>query len=171
MPELIEAPVSEEQRNKNAVLIAQDILVWLGQDYLDVVHCYLYADGHHFTPDMPGDATEHMEVFKKNCSVCALGACFLAHIGRFDKMPADELRRMAISGTMLRRPMQIRLSDAFSTEQLNLIETAFERELYGTDSDELQQRALDFGAKYSRKRLRLQGICENIVQNNGRFVP
>lgn len=112
---------------------------------------------------------------EKTCSVCAIGSIFLSYIRLKNKVPLDFLTPSCFSGyTCDKKAMLTKLRDAFSTNQMNLIEAAFEMmsiELEcNYDADSLA-RALAFGSRYTDDKKRLRAILLNVVKNNGEFKP
>jgi hypothetical protein len=100
------------------------------------------------------------------CQVCALGATFVASARRFNKISVAELP-MA-----MRVPYAEYLQQFFSTDQLDLIEVAFEGAMCARCDHERvsHQEAKSFYRKFSTDNERLRAILGNIVENNGEFV-
>lgn len=100
------------------------------------------------------------------CTVCGIGAIFLAHARLFDSVRVDifygDLREDA-------EKIIDTLSGYFSEKQLRLIETAFEgrrvlaNDEYDADGDKWVR-------KYSDPTKRLRAICQNVIDNKGTFV-
>jgi hypothetical protein len=128
-----------------------------------------------------------------SCSVCALGGIFACAVARLDELNVDEFLGVT------RRGMHEYLGEFFSSRQLDLIETAFEAERFGSckhgdpetgetiDEDE-DEAALAFcddinfatgveddegneilNRDYAADRMRR--IMENIIANGGEFRP
>lgn len=126
-----------------------------------------------------------------NCRVCALGAAMVSYVRLYDKVKVGAAE---VSGTdgyydygkdayknyeglIGERPTET-LSKLFSTDQLDLIETAFERMRMGSlDSDagyedgSPAEAALEFGGEYYDPEVRLKAIMKNIIKNEGTFRP
>lgn len=112
----------------------------------------------------------------KDCRVCALGAMFIAKVARFNDftvsandisgLPWDsedfETSRDAITDTLGRY---------FDSEQMTLIENAFESCGYYADDDGSRSRALKFCCQLKTAKERLTCIMRNIIINKGTFVP
>jgi hypothetical protein len=95
-----------------------------------------------------------------SCGVCALGALFVAKVMRTDDCPfhLESYGRDEVS---------TKLVSLFSDEQMDLIESAYE--LYGNQSE--PGSAAAFGAKFKAGKPRLKAICQNIIENKGKFKP
>lgn len=120
---------------------------------------------------------------QRGCRVCALGAAFVCAVARANRIDMGAVDgRLSVSTTHTRRFLHGYLNGWFSSEQLGLIEAAFETSLQyiepGTDRD-LAGRAVAFGVQAQRRApsyneasaMAMRAIMENIVQNNGEFVP
>lgn len=105
-----------------------------------------------------------------SCTVCAKGALFMSHVMKTNDCTIDQANNSDDSDSI-----GDRLDDIFDRDQLDLIESAFERDsnhCSGTDnSDDLVDKAVDFGYKYSNSDKRLIGIMNNIIKNKGIFKP
>lgn len=118
-----------------------------------------------------------------SCNVCALGAVFTATVERCDKLKVSDLNFLHDSGSTVHfssGEMHKYLISYFSREQLVLIEDAFEGAPVQDDEDgtygcqtesPLRRKAEKFnkGARSDTKRL--ERIMNNIVKNNGTFIP
>jgi hypothetical protein len=111
---------------------------------------------------------------ESKCEVCAKGALFIADILRRDNFQID--RNTYLYGSDIHR----RLTDIFTRNQMDLIETAFEKNVVEDDNEylyihyrktEIAAAAISFGSKYSTEKTRLIGIMNNIIKNNGTFIP
>lgn len=170
--------------NKKAIAVATDVLSRLR--YLNVkAEYYLYSKEWHGEEwqqrqdnsglDREKDAQDDVRAYEKNCSVCALGACLLSYVRKYDNVKNDEL--LDICGNRHDIVYDL-LSDVFSEEQLSLIESAFEQDSKGIFDtwDELvvgegADNAIAFGKRFTDDKKRLRAICKNIVANKGNFVP
>lgn len=121
------------------------------------------------------------------CEVCALGSIFACGL---QKSMGLSLRGAAASDlehecevgfnvTLDDEVVREQLRPYFSLKQLYMIETAFEytydyfnfhRASDGLDDQEIEV-ARAFGRKYMSPKKRLIAIMQNIVDNNGTFVP
>jgi hypothetical protein len=113
------------------------------------------------------------------CQVCARGAMFMSYVGRVNEVDFSTLTDETNDGDA---PINTKLAEIFSFEQIALIETAFEggrylfvtKKLHGRNVDidqELLAKARLFRENYSIDTDRLVAICENIIENEGTFNP
>jgi hypothetical protein len=120
---------------------------------------------------------------KGECGVCALGACLVSLVSMRNEF--DFLKPSG--GVMIVK----RLTQIFTPEQCALIECAFECVVRSSafivmnldidvlgypifETDEMDQKvrlAVAFGSQYHTSRDRLIAIMENIIHNNGDFIP
>lgn len=145
-----EAMTPEQKR----VHIAQDTMQQIQKGWITVQRgTYLDWDG--------GDDYEPGE----ECRACALGSIFAACIAR------PELKLKAEPGYEGDdNEQRVALSPYFSEEQLMLIESAFEMDDF-TYGDDGWEDAVDFGRMFNNDKDRLLAILQNIIDNNGEFVP
>lgn len=135
------------------------------------------------------DKDARSQLRQHTCVVCAKGAVLWAAIDRFDQVKLGELYatpehlgnfKLIIDQDT---PAKEWLMRWFPSEQLALMEAAFEgsptcsddaESLHFSDPDgpnPLVDAAVEFGRKYDKADDRLRGILQNIVDNNGDFVP
>lgn len=149
--------MTEEQRAAERVAIAKDVLQQLGSNQLIAGHGgyvvfwrnpqnWDFYENHEKDPAQP-----IIDEIKKHCHVCARGALIISYVARHNKLSVRELSRQAC------RPNSV-LGEFFDNDQLGLIEAAYEL-------DE------DFYDQYPNPQQRLIAIMENLVKNNGTFVP
>ena len=109
----------------------------------------------------------------QTCQACVLGGLLLCLVNRTDELTVGQLGGRGVNiGRRIRWEMVFKyLGRFFSRSQLDLIEAAFERRTYGLTTGRNMQVAFDFtkGVRGLRQRMRL--ILENIVVNEGTFVP
>ncbi len=109
------------------------------------------------------------------CQVCQLGALFLADVSlrneyTVPKYVEDEYNQ----GSLATENNMERLEQYFSKSQIRLIENAFEEGegffswKHNVDEDD---DAIQFGRKYKSAKKRMIAILENIIRNEGTFVP
>lgn len=96
-----------------------------------------------------------MPTFK--CRVCALGALFVAVVIRNNDATFQDFDEQA--------PMQEVLNPWFDTDQLYLIERAFEGKYHYRGSP-----AQQFASRYKADKTRLKVILENVIKNRGEFI-
>lgn len=132
-------------------------------------------------------------ILPASCSACAVGSAFLSAVRLFNNFMVNDLRENELSlGYRFSDPLAIRLTnDAkafsylngyFSQEQLLLIEHAFELGngcIHNDDqslidemeNDPLFDLAKSFGYQFEDPTDRLLAIWENVIANDGSFVP
>ncbi len=114
------------------------------------------------------------------CEVCALGACFLSVVNIIDNFKITQNHLEYFYNTSSWSDdlviddiyMFKHLKKAFSSTELILIESAFEKKYMAgiSLSYEKYEKAVAFGRKYKSAKSRLKAIMENIVKNET-FVP
>lgn len=104
-----------------------------------------------------------------SCQVCGIGSIFVAAIDRANGCTVGEMTSASDDEFMREY-----LSNWFSAEQLDLIETAFEGRVVSENvnhHDKKVMRALRFTQDVVRPATRLRKIMDNILKNQGEFVP
>ncbi len=162
--------------NERRMVIAKDVIDRLDSNYFcPVSGSYLLIDKYFY--DFPPD-TETLEVFEttKQCSVCARGAIFVSACLKFDGCKVS---------TLLEKPERhgIFLSEQedrfFDSKQIQMIENAYEAYISSPldyqlrnklSADELTS-CRNFGEKYVSNVDRMKAIMQNIIDNNGTFIP
>ena len=111
------------------------------------------------------------------CRGCAVAGLFYSRIilGNEIQLNYREEKFYSIIHTS-RGTIHNSLDNIFTTLQLDLVETAFERNVYASElmtvkNEFLFERAISFGENYLKLRERLIAICENIIKNKGTFKP
>lgn len=151
---------------KKAVAIAKDVLKWLKAGRMkaeSMIYCH--------TPRIPtGSVRAGLSVVTKDkpCKVCALGALFIAAVDKFNKLdipsPCD-----CFNDGMIRE----HLNFAFTERQLHEVEWAFER--WQTDEIAPGMKDLNKAGQFVKDEtndtIRLEKICQNIIDNKGVFIP
>lgn len=115
----------------------------------------------------------------KNCKVCALGACLMSATKFVNKLKFNNV----LSVFELKRSENVKsiFTEIFSSEQILLIETAFESDngdmKYGKealhkniDTEDIH-KCNKFYSKYKKDESRMIAIMKNIITNNGIFKP
>ncbi len=106
---------------------------------------------------------ELLEIEGVQCNVCAKGALFMAHVmktGNCDMSDANHTGTHSIA---------YRLKGVFDKDQLDMMESAFERSPFGSTSN--VHAAVKFGKGYNNPDDRLIAIMENVIANRGDFKP
>lgn len=119
---------------------------------------------------------------KLKCQCCALGGLLLSATlyknkikvdsdGLFGNAQIGDLQYSAIY--MGNVSDKLKFEGLFGVDQLALIEQAFEvgRGFFTEERRPIDEKAVAFGNRYKSARGRFKAIMENIIQNNGTFVP
>jgi len=130
--------------------------------------------------DVPllGPAQDHVDKLSNGCTVCALGACVLSYIRLFDNFDLINFRRTEYKyATLTTGGVLAGLEQIFGSNQLVLIEAAFERDrptVGAYTSFRLHSKEIDaaiaFGKRRHSPRARAKAIMQNII-DNGAFKP
>jgi ribosomal protein S27AE len=111
------------------------------------------------------DAQKYIVKLEKNCPACALGNMMLSHVRLFDQVTLDQL-------TGDREDITDVLEDYFDSDQLYLIEIAFESDAtFYNRGNEDREKAGIYARKYENPKHRLRAIMVNIIKNKGTFSP
>lgn len=166
-------------QKRRAVLIADDVLKWMRTKRIKVeTDTYFRFDEIH--ENLDGQSLqEHLTTLvtrRKPCAVCALGACFIASVDRFNQVKVDSELFGLFNPQMKFALVSDHLSETFSTRQRDLIEAAFEQQsvlgFVGIRTPNAYERsAVRFGKRRTDSRARLRAIMRNIIANRGVFVP
>jgi hypothetical protein len=157
-------------------MIAQDVLAQLkAKRYVAESGCWVRI---HYSPATVAETDSVQELFveKKieSCNVCALGGLFMSCTNFNNNTLLKDLDSVSeYLGSLVDEGKKLsnKLNSIFTTNQLKLIESYFEandgffRDYYEGDRIEA------FYNKYPSEKKRLQLIMENIVENDGTFVP
>lgn len=102
---------------------------------------------------------------KTTCNVCALGAAFVSLVNVENKC--------SVGGVINENGMWTRLQKAFGTDNMSLMESAFECTPMDSSnsklSEEMLDQAADWGSKYKDDNDRLRAIMMNVIRNGGDF--
>lgn len=180
------------ERQKKSVAIAKDVLKHL-REIKPSNGIYVDFESGRLTKVLGNEDLSNKELkpyipkIRKNCHVCALGACFLSHVGLFNKF---KIGNMGVLSQEYYETIKSRQSTGYEGDEIKavmlkslgkkniaLIESAFEAaemgdDDYGRDTD----AAILFGNKYQSgpdggNRKRLKAIMENLIENKGDFKP
>lgn len=158
------------------VQIAKDVLKYLGKGVLDASEGdYFMIKGYEEGKDLRDLIEEAPE--SQKCTVCALGAAFYCAVLRVDNYKLSKIDNSSyVPNEVLMFGSNVKnfLRAYFEEDQLELIESAFEREKMGDEDaakDEDMKTAIDFGKGYYYENKRLVAIMNNIVENEGKFKP
>ncbi len=134
----------------------------------------LKKDHYYLKHEFDWDTIKHQEardVMKEDgitCSVCAKGALLCSLISYKDNASVNSIYNTSYGET------RDRLKDYFSVAQIDLIELAFEGFMPNTNyeiSTKTFKAARKFYETLSPSKERLLKILDNIVDNNGTFIP
>lgn len=172
----LNAEFKKATKAQKRVMIAQDVLAQLkAKRYVAESGCWVRI---HYNPTTVAETDSVQELFveKKieSCNVCALGGLFMSCTNFNNNTLLKDLDSVSeYLGSLVNEEEKLsnKLNKIFSTNQLKLIETYFEaNDGFFLDYDE-EDRAEAFYNKHPSDKKRLQLIMENIVENNGTFVP
>jgi hypothetical protein len=172
----LNAEFKKANKAQKRVMIAQDVLAQLkAKRYVAESGCWVRI---HYSPATVAETDSVQELFveKKieSCNVCALGGLFMSCTNFNNNTLLEDLDDVSEDlGNLIDEKVNLsnKLNKIFSTSQLKLIETYFEANGgYFRDYDE-DDRIEVFYNKYPSDKKRLQLIMENIVENEGTFVP
>lgn len=175
----LNAEFKKATKAQKRVMIAQDVLAQLkAKRYVAESGCWVKPNidsaweqklSHH-------DSVQELFIEQKieSCNVCALGGLFMSCTNLNNNTLLEELDDVSEDlGNLIEEEEKLsnKLNKIFSTPQLKLIETYFEANGgYFRDYDE-DNRIEAFYNKHPSDKKRLQLIMENIVENEGTFVP
>jgi len=181
-------PKHFEELAKLRVEIAKDVIYRLQnpqEGYYATIGAYLrFRDTQGLTDmwsllhdDMrTDDLQQHVEDMEGHCEVCALGGLLLSKARLCDNVPLNNFYTIDEDGDKTWAFNQNRvknsLIDIFGKRQLSLIESAFEVTPYYANTLSFNKKtAVEFGRRFVNSKDRMIAIMENIIQNNGDFVP
>lgn len=114
----------------------------------------------------------------KSCNVCALGALFSACVLKSNHFKLNSADIFADNKMVdiWRTPVTEYLKPYFSKHQLAMIEIAFEKYAGGINIKIVKnvktiKKCTDFGNQFLDDEDRMTAIMQNIIDNNGKFVP
>jgi DNA polymerase III delta prime subunit len=158
-------------RAERRVAIAKDVIKHIKAERLRVQSSYGYVvhdiGWNELTEviETEGKATKVAEKLKNECTVCARGAMMLCKVAKYNHYEFEKGWGISSESTTHA------LKDAFSEEQLNLIENAFELNGYIGNLSEKAEWLYEWLYEFSNAEDRLLAIMQNIVDPNGSFKP
>jgi hypothetical protein len=170
------------KKAEKRVAVAKDVLAQLA----DKKHGYVATPGHYITPRftlgenevLPDGLREALPFIQSEpCEVCGLGSLILSKARLYNKMDVDDVLKedSFFTGKFIFSGGQDSLlEDLFSITQITMIEDAFEQTetgWYGNCSESKRLKAVEFGKRFDETEERLRAIMQNIIDNNGSFVP
>jgi len=181
---------SVEEKNKEfkkstkpqqRVLVAQDVLAQIkAKRYLASPGTWTIPE--YVIPDenlTEGDSVQKLFATQaiKTCNVCAIGGLFMSCTNLNNNTTVAELDEVCELGDALEysdEKLSNGLNRIFTRKQLILIENYFENaDGFYADAatDAMTNHIHLFNEKYPNPQARLKEIMNNIVENNGTFVP
>jgi len=162
---------------KLRVAIAKDVLKWITPKNVNSGTGYVCSNKEG-TSSLLGDKDSKKVAVKlqKKCSVCAKGALLLSVVAKYNEFDFAATNMDDNYIAIDHAALKDRLTEFFDPGQLDLIEVAFEsteppnerdKEYYTVSNFKAQQ----FGGKYSKDITRLRKIMQNIIDNDGEFIP
>lgn len=154
------------------VQIARDVLAQLRSKKL-IATAGTWLSGEYgeslFTRADAENNVELQEILKKQetCEGCALGGMFMCAVERHNKLKVKNLESPN-SGEASEGDAIKYLRKFFTVDQLDEIEAAFEQ---GEGARSGSEVAVNFAADVDDDEERMRLIMENIIVNNGKFVP
>lgn len=163
-----------EERNKRfeammpcekRIAIAKDVIAQVrSQKFVAEQGTYIRAKGYKYEDRVAhkDKVDELLQIEGVTCNVCAKGAVFMSYVMKTGGCDVSDANH---SGT---HTIAHKLKDIFDSDQLDLMESAFERSPFGRcDPGD----AVRFGRKYGNSHDRLIAIMENVIENKGTFKP
>lgn len=157
---------------EKAVAVARDVIERLDshESFTPLTGRYLSTPRVFMIDELEGKDLQDFipEIERSGCQVCALGGLLFCKAVLYDEVPA----LIVSMGHATRYSTVNALSDVFDTKTLDLVEAAFEQSRrFAEDYQDEAVRAEVFGKQYEGDRERMRAIMENIVANNGEFIP
>lgn len=173
---------SKPTKAERRVAIAKDVLAQLRLErYVATEGVYVDYKVAELASTAPDKPLEKLLPQVKSCEVCALGACFLSAVRKYNDVKAGDIDVPETWRSHTGEEytdhnfddgvMRDKLARHFTKTQTNLIESAFECMPMGSLTRESAQSAISFGYLYEDSHSRLVAIMKNIVKNGGTFKP
>lgn len=162
-------------KHEKAVAIAKDVLKQIKAKKIKTTAFDYVVSGYEdcwAENTYEGNAQKHINEITSTCHVCALGACMLSYIRKFDGVDMSDITRLGEEINIDRDYIVSKLKTAFSLRQLDLIELAFQYEddIFD-DMPKDEREALEFVEGVYDETERLTLIMKNIIKNKGVFKP
>ena len=168
-----------KSRAEKRVLVAQDVIAQIkaktlipsSGDWVYILDKY--------EPAYEASLRETVLNKEVECNCCALGGLFLSctlfnnKVKVGDVSPTFGEYGFLDSTIYAEKKFSNGLNTIFSNEQLKLIEVAFECGCGAFYEDDVKdgEKAAKFGSRYNTEKGRMIGIMNNIIKNNGTFIP
>jgi hypothetical protein len=113
------------------------------------------------------------ELQQYGCRVCAIGATFVAAVRRFNDVTAERFVADGLTGLAARPHIIDYMLRIFDRLQLDMIEAAFEGVEFAPMrlSEDAYSRCYLFFNQYEHDIDCFRAIMQNIIANNGEFIP
>ena len=159
--------------NEKRIALAKDVIKHLNTKKIIVSQYIGYIRNHEIIIQIgdyvadKGKLPELQPLLKEHvCQVCALGAMFVSDIMNRNKYKMDSLGFYDLSLSSISERLTF-----FSERQLELIEAYFEGGRTISFLDENHEEAIYFHSINPNSQKRVIKIMENIINNNGEFIP
>lgn len=171
---------------KTKVEIAKEVINNIKSNAIKATPNYFWDDfSHRLYFPVNNDEFElknFLEEFKMPCATCAVGALFISAVLKYNDL---KVSKEQLSDTFWSKKLLLHVSKFFEKIQIVSIEIAFEgkhsyfytrqNEIVEFAGEEIDKKAiqklLEFYSKYENTKDRMIGIMDNIIANNGDFVP
>lgn len=173
-------------KSARRIEVIQDVLASLGHLHVKASNGYIIPRNEDKAlASCKLDSKEGARNLQQSCNVCAKGALFLSQVALHNKFDLTEFENPGVynSNYFAAKHSLIlsKLRELFTAGQISLVETAFEKEVFrngkriwedeGDVPTKKETRAIAFGSQYRAPRARLRAIMENMLNNQGFFVP
>ena len=177
----LNAEFKKATKAQKRVMIAQDVLAQLkAKRYVAESGCWVQAN-YNSTATLAdfvkyNDSVQELFAEKtiESCNVCALGGLFMSCTNFNNNTLLEDLDDVSEElGYLIGEEAKLsnKLNSIFTTNQLKLIENYFEGNAGFFRDDDGNNHIEAFYNKHSSDKKRLKLIMENIVENEGTFVP
>ena len=134
---------------------------------------YFFADVHGHV-DREDDLQQYLDRFDGPCQVCELGSLLLSKARLYDNAKVGEMKTLSRDNRLVasRCDVEERLADVFDPGTLDLLESAFEREVMGrTALYTARLAARGYGLSLGDEpEEAARAIFRNLIDNDGTFV-
>lgn len=172
-------------KREKAVLVAKDILKYVNKRvYKPITGCYIrYPELKRPIPVGEQQLQKHLSKIK-DCHVCAIGSIILSSIRLGNEVTTSDLDlHYSIGLNQIKKSKRVTnlLKSVFDKKTLLIIENCFEsvieegdrvgKHIFGaTLTEEEERKCSSFYAQFNSSTDRLIAICNNIIENGGKFV-
>lgn len=164
---------TRRKANKFAIAIAKDVLKQLKKFNLSRGQFIRPRDDFYLLP-LVADLQQCVADVQANCNVCQKGALLLSKARLYNDVPIDTARKIMFNYCDESGLIKDSLQGYVDRESLDLLEAAFECDSFSWMNNADRGRieiAIEFGSRYKSLRGRIKACMENMIENNGYFVP